>query len=123
SAFMVVFMRISLHVSRPSTWRGVPARSNASSGATQSDVEEVEANFLAPIRILGDTAKLDLFSKARFTKHGKWGCGEFFGNAVFARRCTVHPLNSEGLALDNLAAIRIAKWVWETPIGVIGQRC
>src|ERR1051325_3839955 len=83
SAFMVVFMRISLHVNRPSTWRGVPARPNGSSGATQSDVEEVEANFLAPTRILGDPAKLDLFSKSRFTKHGKWAFERFFGNAVF----------------------------------------
>src|SRR6185369_13258797 len=90
SAF-IVFMRISLHLSRPSTWRGVPARSNASSSATQSDVEEVEANFLAPIRILGDPAKLDLFSKSRFTKHGKWAVERFFENTVFACRWLGDP--------------------------------
>jgi hypothetical protein len=37
-------------------------------------VEKVEPTFLAPIRILGDPAKLDLFSKSRFTKHCKGAC-------------------------------------------------
>jgi hypothetical protein len=38
---------------------------------TIRQVEKVEPTFLAPIRILGDPAKLDLFSKSRFTKHCK----------------------------------------------------
>jgi hypothetical protein len=70
---MVFFMRISLHVNRPSTWRGVPARSNASSSATQSDeLNKLNRRSSRSSGFLEDPARLDLFSKSRFTKHRKW---------------------------------------------------
>jgi hypothetical protein len=70
---MVFFMRISLHVNRPSTWRGVPARSNASSSATQSDeLNKLNRRSSRSSGFLEDPARLDLFSKSRFTKHCKW---------------------------------------------------
>src|SRR6267154_654204 len=73
SAFMVFFMRISLHVNRPATWRGVPARSNASSSATQSDeLNKLNRRSSRSSGFLEDPARLDLFSKSRFTKHCKW---------------------------------------------------